>query len=536
MSNSASSSAVAVVPEAKPRFETECVEMIPLAEVTVLPNPRKRIGDLTELKASIGAQGVQSPVVVRKGAKGFELVFGQRRYLATKELKLQAIPALVRKMTDTEVLEAQLIENGQRVDIHPMERAEAFEQLRKTHKLSVEEIANRVGVKRGDVLQSVKLCELTPAARKAFFEGKFNAEVAFLLARVPADLQKEALDDVLQQCFDGESPRTPDILHLIHRKYMLSLADAPFDKKDEALVPSAGSCAACPKRTGNQNELFGDVKAKDTCTDPLCFQAKLEADWKRRCDAAREKDVKVLTDGEAKKLFARDSLTWDTPYVDLDQLRPEDSKRRTWRKLLEKAMPQVHLARDMVNRSHELVLKKDALKALQQLGHAVTKVEKICSISKETAANHDGRREAEAKQRAANALRGKVVTAAMAKLRDAAASGKPDAELFRLLVHGLLRGSWHDTVADTVRRRGLREKGAKLGRPEDVLEKLVPELKLGELVGLAVELIAGRGAFWSGAGGYGQTFTEACKVYDVDLKKVMAEVKKPATAPLEAKK
>jgi hypothetical protein len=275
------------------------------------------------------------------------------------------------------------------------------------------------------------------------------------------------------------------------------------------------------------------VKAKDTCTDPLCFQAKLDADWKRRCDAAKEKDQKLIAESEAKALFARDSLTWDTPYVDLDQLRPEDLKRRTWRKLLEKAMPQVHLARDMVNRSHELVLKKDALKALQQLGHAVTKVEKSRSISKETAANHDSRREAETKQRTANALRGKVVTAAMAKLRDAAASGKPDAELFRLLVRGLLRGSWHDTVADTVRRRGLREKG---GRPEEVLEKVTADAKFGELIGLAVELIAGRGAFWSGAGGYGQTFTEACKLYGVDLKKLLAEVKKPATAPLEPKK
>jgi hypothetical protein len=68
------------------------------------------------------------------------------------------------------------------------------------------------------------------------------------------------------------------------------------------------------------------------------------------------------------------------------------------------------------------------------------------------------------------------------------------------------------------------------------LEKLVAGAKLGELMGLAVELIAGRGAFWAGAGGYGQTFSEACKVYGVDLKKVLAEVKKPATAPLEAKK
>src|SRR4029077_2880607 len=131
--------------------------------------------------------------------KGFELVFGQRRYLASKELKLPTIPALVRKMTDAEVLEAQLIENGQRADIHPVEEAEAFEQLRNVHKLSVDQIAQRVGKTRGHVVHRVKLCELTPAARTAFFDGKLNVEVAYYLARVPSALQKDALQDVLQQ-------------------------------------------------------------------------------------------------------------------------------------------------------------------------------------------------------------------------------------------------------------------------------------------------------------------------------------------------
>jgi hypothetical protein len=55
-----------------------------------------------------------------------------------------------------------------------------------------------------------------------------------------------------------------------------------------------------------------------------------------------------------------------------------------------------------------------------------------------------------------------------------------------------------------VRRRGLGQKAAKSGRPEEALEKLVADAKLGDLIGLAVELIAGRGAFWSGAGGYGR--------------------------------
>ena len=128
------------------------VRRIPLGDIQVLPNPRRRIGDLAELTASIKQHGVQQPVLVRQGKTGFELVYGQRRFLATRAAALPDIPALVRELTDAEVLEHQLVENGQREDVHPMEQAEAYQALRDKHGYSVDDIASKVAKPRSHVL------------------------------------------------------------------------------------------------------------------------------------------------------------------------------------------------------------------------------------------------------------------------------------------------------------------------------------------------------------------------------------------------
>jgi hypothetical protein len=74
----------------------------------------------------------------------------------------------------------------------------------------------------------------------------------------------------------------------IHQNYMLQLKDAPFDLTDAKLVAKAGACAACPKRTGNQPELFADVKAKDVCTDPKCYRRRKTRSG--RCKVAKAKE------------------------------------------------------------------------------------------------------------------------------------------------------------------------------------------------------------------------------------------------------
>jgi hypothetical protein len=84
---------------------------------------------------------------------------------------------------------------------------------------------------------------------------------------------------------------------------MLKLSSAPFDIKDAKLLPKAGDCIKCPKRTGNQADLFGDVKSADVCTDPKCFDDKRQAHF---AGARKKKEAaghKVIFGAEAKKLL-----------------------------------------------------------------------------------------------------------------------------------------------------------------------------------------------------------------------------------------
>src|SRR6266446_3430630 len=100
------------------------IEFLPVAKVSESrSNPRKSFGDMTELVDSVRTKGVLVPVLCRPSADGWELVFGARRLRAAQAAGLAEIPAMVREMTDREVLEVQVIENLQRADVHPLEEA-----------------------------------------------------------------------------------------------------------------------------------------------------------------------------------------------------------------------------------------------------------------------------------------------------------------------------------------------------------------------------------------------------------------------------
>ena len=128
----------------------------------------------------------------------------------------------------------------------------------------------------------------------------------------------------------------------IHDHYMLRLSDAGFKTSDPTLVPAAGACGACPKRTGNQPELFGDVKSADVCTDPVCFRQKIAAHAERAIAAAAETGQTVLAGAEAKKVakYGTDAHQLEG-YVRLDarDYHAGSGKPRTFRQVLQPAQP-----------------------------------------------------------------------------------------------------------------------------------------------------------------------------------------------------
>jgi ParB/RepB/Spo0J family partition protein len=185
-------------------------QLIPVDAISPSPtNPRKSFdaAALKELAASVRVHGVLQPVLVRPAPKGgklktpFELVAGERRWRAAKEAGLAEIPALVRELTDVEVIDLQLVENLQRTDLHPIEEAEGYRQLT-ARGYDVARIAERVGRSVKYVYDRVKLLSLTKEAQKFFLDGKFSAGHAILLARLKPEDQKRALDPASGGVFD----------------------------------------------------------------------------------------------------------------------------------------------------------------------------------------------------------------------------------------------------------------------------------------------------------------------------------------------
>lgn len=135
-------------------------------------NPQR----LNELVSSIKEKGVIQPILVRPGKEkgGYEIIAGERRLRAARALGLEEIPAIIKTVDDTELLEISLIENIQRENLNPIEQAHAYEKLMKEFNLSQEEIARAVGKDRTTIANTLRLLNLPEFIQKCICEGKIN--------------------------------------------------------------------------------------------------------------------------------------------------------------------------------------------------------------------------------------------------------------------------------------------------------------------------------------------------------------------------
>ncbi len=119
---------------------------------------------LDELAQSIAASGVVQPVIVRAIADGrYQLVAGERRWLASQRAGKQTVPAVVRQVSDEQAMEMTIVENLQRADLNPMEQARAYERLGREFKLTQEQMAKRTGKERASVANFLRLLRLPDA-------------------------------------------------------------------------------------------------------------------------------------------------------------------------------------------------------------------------------------------------------------------------------------------------------------------------------------------------------------------------------------
>ena len=167
--------------------------------VTSRYQPRRHFDEdsLNELAASIRAQGLMQPVVLRARPQGgFELIAGERRWRAAQIAGLAHIPAVVREVTDEQASAMALIENIQREDLNPLEEAQALDRLREEFGLTQQQVADAVGKSRVAVTNLLRLLNLSPPVRDMLLAGEIEMGHARALLPLPA-LDQERLARVV---------------------------------------------------------------------------------------------------------------------------------------------------------------------------------------------------------------------------------------------------------------------------------------------------------------------------------------------------
>lgn len=278
-------------------------------------NPRIHFGEdaLNSLADSIEASGLLQPVVVRylvdfteeagPNNPAYELVIGERRFRAHQILRARGcteiggkpwdgtIAVTVAEMSDAEARVAQAIENDQRVDVTPIERARGYLSMVESGLYGSGEPAKKaigvaLKVSTATVYQRLQLLKACEEAQRFCAEGVISENHLKEIARGNAEEQTKALDWLLwTPGYDGQTPVTrfqrresiPSVRELIawQRRVRPDLASAPFSTARFDYLPQVPACSQCPKRTLHEADLMGDLfGGDDLCLDHACYKAK----------------------------------------------------------------------------------------------------------------------------------------------------------------------------------------------------------------------------------------------------------------------
>jgi len=190
----------ALIPKVEQKEERLVTEIDIESLIPNLFQPRKNFDKekMEELKGSIKKHGIIQPIVVRKMANGYEIVVGERRLKAAKEIGLKRIPAIIKSINNEKSLEIALVENIQREDLNPVEQANAFKRLIDEFKLTQQELAEATGKSRALVTNTIRLLKLNPEIQKNISEGKISFGHAKLLLSIEdEEVQKAVCDRII---------------------------------------------------------------------------------------------------------------------------------------------------------------------------------------------------------------------------------------------------------------------------------------------------------------------------------------------------
>ena len=199
-------------------------------------NPRQTFeqNKLEELAESIRQHGLIQPITLRPNASGFEIVAGARRFRAAQLAELFSLPARIVDLDDAAAMEWQLVENSQRVDVHPYEEAQGFQRLLDLPGYDVAALVAKSGKSASHIYARLSLLQLIPDVAQAFVEERITASHANLIARLPQEHQAEAFENCWRKDWQDKEAHLLPAKHLsgwIQANLYLNLAEAPFDRE-----------------------------------------------------------------------------------------------------------------------------------------------------------------------------------------------------------------------------------------------------------------------------------------------------------------
>lgn len=268
-------------------------------------------GSFDSLTASIKEHGVQQPLLARAHPKKkgkYDLRAGMRRLEAAKKAGLQIVPVIVREMTDQAAMDATVIENLQRENLHPLEECIGIQRLLDVGR-ACEDIARSLGKTPQWVARRAQLTKLSEKWRRAIMKPEDGSRIPHWPVAIyeqVAALPHKVQDVVLKDRRYLGDPKPKLFGEWLSANYTRRLQNAPWKKDDETLVPNVGPCTKCSKRSGTQPLLFdhhdpnipdGRIGRHEVCLDPDCFATKVIAGIKIKIEEAKKeygKDLLVL--------------------------------------------------------------------------------------------------------------------------------------------------------------------------------------------------------------------------------------------------
>ena len=201
------------------------VRLIPLDQIDPNPRqPRSELGDIKELMDSIKTKGVLEPILVRAKGGRFEIIAGERRYLASKNLGFEKIPCLEMDVNDQEAMEISLIENLQRKDLDIFEEADGLKALANLYDYSHQQIASRIGKSRSTITEILSVSRIPNQLRQKIKNaGLASRSTIIEIAKIDdLDAMAQAVEAIIERNLTRSDTR--DLTRLFKEK----------ERKDEA--------------------------------------------------------------------------------------------------------------------------------------------------------------------------------------------------------------------------------------------------------------------------------------------------------------